>query len=277
VLIEIGGSTNANRLEVMAHRLAPIQASWLGYPHSAGLATIDHIILDPYLAPTDPGLIIERPLLVPRSWIALSPGFFREEPRPALDLPEERKGRITFGSANSTYKYTPQALQAWARVLAAVPGSRFLFVRPEGGSPTFRRNLAEAFAREGVGADRLEFAPVRGGHLPYYAEMDISLDTFPLTGGTTTCEALWMGVPVVSLAGAGISERLSHSILSNAGLGDLSVGSVEAFVAKAVEVAADRDLRRTWREECRSRIGTGALGDMSGFAKDFFGLFSGRA
>jgi len=275
VLIEIGGSTNANRLEAMAHRLAPVQASWLGYPHSAGLATIDHMVLDPYLAPTDPSLMIERPLLMPRSWIALSPGFFRDEPRPVEVLPEDRKGFITFGSANSAYKYTPAALQAWARVMAAVPRSRFLFVRPEGGSATFRRNVAEAFAKAGVGTDRLDFAAVRGGHLPYYGEIDISLDTFPLTGGTTTCEALWMGVPVISLRGPAIYERLSHSILNNVGLGDLSVDSGAAFVAKGVALAGDPGFRRDWRAQCRRQIMAGALGDMRQFAEDFFRMLRG--
>jgi len=277
VLIEIGGSTNANRLEAMAHRLAPVQVSWLGYPHSSGLSTIDYMMLDPYLAPLDPSLMIERPLLMPRSWIALSPGFFRDDPRPAADLAEARKGHLTFGTANSAYKYSAATLRAWAKVLAAVPGSRFLFVRPEGGSAQFRSNVAEHFAREGVAADRLEFAAVRGGHLPYYGEIDISLDTFPLTGGTTTCEALWMGTPVVTLAGPAIYERLSHSILNNAGLADLSVESVEAFVARAVALAADRELRRGWRAECRDVIMAGALGDMRQFAEDFCRLLKTAA
>jgi len=277
VLVEIGGSTNANRLEAMAHRLAPVQVSWLGYPHSSGLSTIDYMMLDPYLAPRDPGLMIERPLLMPRSWIALSPGFFQDEPRPATALPEDRKGHLTFGTANSAYKYSAATLRAWAKVLAAVPRSRFLFVRPEGGSAQFRSHVAEHFAREGVAADRLDFAAVRGGHLPYYGEIDISLDTFPLTGGTTTCEALWMGTPVVTLAGPAIYERLSHSILNNAGLADLSVGSVDAFVARAVALAADRDFRRGWRAECRSRITAGALGDMRQFAEDFCRVLAAAA
>jgi len=274
VLIEIGGSTNANRLEAMARRLAPVQASWLGYPHSTGLSTIDRLMVDPWLVPPDESLMIERPLVVARSWIALSPGFFRDEPRPAAEPPQDRKGHVTFGTANSAYKYSAATLRAWAQVLAAVPGSRFLIVRPEGGSALFRRHVAEHFAREGVGPERIEFAPVRGGHLPYYGEIDVSLDTLPLTGGTTTCEALWMGVPVVSLAGAAIYERLSHSILNSAGLADLSVGSLEAYVAKAAELAADRERLRAWRAEGRARIMAGPLGDMRAFARDFCGALA---
>ena len=275
VLIEVGGSTGDNRFEALAHRLAPVQVSWLGYPHSVGLSTIDGLVLDPHLAPTEPGLILEQPLLMPTSWVALSPGYFRDDVPLAPGLPQDRKGRATFGTAGNPYKYSAATLDAWARVLAAVPGSRFLFVRPEGAAPTFRRNIEAHFARHGVEADRLEFAAVRGGHLPYYGEIDVSLDTFPLTGGMTTCEALWMGVPVVSLAGKAVYERLSHSLLTNAGLGDLSTDTVEAYVARAAQLAQDRERLRAWRAEGRKTL-MAALGDMPAFARDFFALVTGR-
>ena len=106
--------------------------------------------------------------------------------------------------------------------------------------------------------------------------MDISLDTFPLTGGMTTCEALWMGVPVVSLAGKAVYERLSHSLLINAGLGDLSTGTVDAFVARAVALAGDVQRLRQWRAEGRASILAGALGDAPGFARDFYALVTSR-
>ena len=156
--------------------------------------------------------------------------------------------------------------------MQAVPGSRFLIVRPEGGSTIFRANMAERFSRHGVAAERIEFAAVRGGHLPYYDQMDVSLDTMPLTGGMTTCEALWMGVPVVSLAGKAVHERLSHSLLTNAGLADLSTGSIEAFVAKAAELASDRARLADWRANGRMRIMAGPLGDLPRFGADFFQL-----
>ena len=274
-LIEIGGSTNENRLEALAYRPAPVQISWLGYPHSAGLGAIDHIILDPHLAPTEPDLLIEKPLLMPRSWVAMSRGYFRDDLPLAAGLPQDRRGFITFGTAGSPYKYSAPTLAAWGRVVAAVPGSRFLCVRPEGGSPIFRRNMADHFARQGVSADRLEFAAVRGAHLPYYEQIDISLDTFPLTGGMTTCDALWAGVPVVSLAGKAFWERLSHSLLTNAGLADLSTATVEAFVNRAIELAADRPRRLQWRTEARARIMVGPLGDQRRFAEDFFQAVTG--
>jgi predicted O-linked N-acetylglucosamine transferase (SPINDLY family) len=275
ILIELGGSTGANRLEALAHRLAPVQASWLGYPHSTGLSTIDRFILDPFNAPTDPALILETPLLMPRTWVTLSPAYFTDETPVSPILPEATAGAITFGSANSPYKFSAATLAAWARCLVAVPGSRFLLVRPEGASALFRRNFAAPFAAAGVEPGRLMFAPVRGGHLPLYDQIDVALDTLPLTGGMTTAEALWMGVPVVSLAGPAIYERLSHSLLNNAGLGDLSVGSVEAYVAKAVELAGDRARRTAWRAQARDRIRGGPLGDAKGFASDFYEMLAG--
>lgn len=270
VVVEIGGSTNANRLEALAHRLAPRQLSWLGYPHSTGLSTIDEILLDPHLAPTSPDLLLERPRLLPSTWLTLSPAYFHDRQPLTAALPEERLGRITFGSAGSPYKYTADTLDAWARVLAAVPGSRLLIVRPEAGSAVFRANVLAHLAKAGVEANRLVIAPIRAGHLRVYGDIDIALDTFPLTGGMTTCEALWSGVPVVTVAGAGVFERLSHSLLTNAGLGDLSTTSPDAFVARAVALAGDREARRDWRTHGRKRLRASPLGDARAFAMDFW-------
>lgn len=270
VVIEIGGSTNANRLEALAHRLAPRQLSWLGYPHSTGLSTIDEILLDPHLAPTAPDLLVERARLLPATWLTLSPAYFHDRQPLSVALPEERAGCITFGSAGSPYKYTPETLDAWARVLAAVPGSRLLIVRPEVGSAVFRAHVLAHLARAGVAPNRLVVAPIRAGHMRLYGDIDIALDTFPLTGGMTTCEALWSGVPVVTVAGPGVFERLSHSLLTNAGLGDLSTTSPDAFVARAVALADDREARRAWRTHCRERLRLSPLGDARGFAMDFW-------
>ncbi|NJO38974.1 MAG: HlyD family efflux transporter periplasmic adaptor subunit, partial [Rhizobiales bacterium] len=132
-------------------------------------------------------------------------------------LPEEREGKLTFGTANNPYKLTAELIELWAKVMAAVPDSRFLFIRPEGGSAAFRTNIGQAFESHGIAAARIFYAPVRGTHLPYYNKIDIALDTGPHTGGTTTCESLWMGVPTVTLIGPSFFERLSYSNLSNAG------------------------------------------------------------
>lgn len=269
ILFELGGSTAMNKLDVMAHRPARIGASWLGYPHSAGFEAIDYILTDPYIRPKDPRLLIERPFEMPETWVSLGALGFHDVPIED-GLPEERRGYLTFGTMNNPYKFTRPCLDAWAAVLRAVPGSRFLFVRPEGRVPAFIANARAAFGARDVDPDRLEFIGIRGDHLKHYNAIDIALDSFPHVGGTTTCETLWMGVPVVSLVGPGFPERLSYSNLSNAGLGDLAVFSVEDYVSSAVALAADRERRRLLRRELRGMIRNRPLGQVERFVRAFY-------
>jgi predicted O-linked N-acetylglucosamine transferase (SPINDLY family) len=274
MLIELGGSTHMNRLDLMAYRAAPKQASWLGYPHSAGLSTIDYLITDPHNTPPRRDLLIEQPLMMPKSWIALGRMVFSDAHVITPGTPEDRSGQITFGTANNPHKYNREMLEVWTQVLVETPGSRFMFIRPEGGSPTFRRNILAEFERGGVAAERIVFSTVRGAHMPFYNEIDISLDTFPLTGGTTTTESLWMGVPVVSLVGEAFFERLSASILANSGLADLATTDKREFVRLAVALAADRPRRQALRQGLREQIRSGPLGQTEQFAKDFYDLIA---
>jgi predicted O-linked N-acetylglucosamine transferase (SPINDLY family) len=268
ILFELGGSTRYNRLEVLAYRAAPLQASWLGYPHSAGIGAIDYILVDPYLKPDDPELLVEKPFVMPESWVCLGRLGFREEPIEA-GIPEERAGALTFGTMNNPYKYTPELFALWAEVMNGVPGSRFLFVRPEAGAPTFRANIAREFAKHGVSEDRLLFESVRGKHMRHYNRIDIALDSAPHTGGTTTCETLWMGCPTVTLVGEAFFERLSYSNLSNAGLGDLCGFTREQYVEIAVDLAKDRARRLDLRQNLRDRLRTSPLGDAQRWVKNF--------
>ena len=145
IVFELGGTTAMNKLEAMAWKPAPLQVSWLGYPHSSGLTTIDGILVDPYLKPQDPALLIEKPFELPHSWVTLGPLSFRSGLRIEQSLPEERNHRFTFGTMNNPYKYTPEMLATWADIVSRVEGSRFLFVRPEGGTPAFREFDAADF------------------------------------------------------------------------------------------------------------------------------------
>jgi tetratricopeptide (TPR) repeat protein len=275
ILIELGGSTHMNRLDVMAYRPAPVQASWLGYPHSAGLSTIDYLVCDPYTAPPQAELLIEKPLMMPKTWLALGRAVFADDHVITPGLPEDRNGVITFGTANNPHKYNPELFRVWARVLQATPNSRFMFVRPEGGSESFRGNVLAHFAAGGVSPERILFSTVRGAHMPYYNEIDITLDAFPLTGGTTTTEALWMGVPVVSLIGEAFFERLSASILTNAGVGDMATPDKEEYVRIATALAADRNRRLDLRHGLRDMIKAGPLGQTEQFARDFYDMVAG--
>lgn len=274
MLIELGGTTHMNRLDLMAYRAAPRQASWLGYPHSAGLSTIDYLITDPYNTPPRRDLLLEKPLMMPHSWIALGRMVFSDVHEIAPGLPQDRTGAITYGTANNPHKYNREMFAVWARVMLETPGSRFIFVRPEGSAATFRRNVIAEFARGGIAPERIVFNTIRGAHMPFYNEMDISLDTFPLTGGTTTTESLWMGVPVVSLIGEAFFERLSYSILANSGLKDLATEDKDEFVRLAVALAGDRDRRLMLRQNLREQIRTGPLGQTEQFARDFYDLIA---
>jgi len=274
LLMELGGTTHMNKLDVLAWRPATKQASWLGYPHSGGLSTIDYFVCDPHSAPSRPELLIETPLMMPDSWIALGRMIFSEAHEILPGLPEDRAGRITFGTANNPHKYNHDMFALWSEVLNRVPDSRFLFVRPEGGTPSFKANVKAEFERHGVAANRIFFSPVRGRHMPYYNELDITLDTLPLTGGTTTTEALWMGVPVVSLIGEAFYERLSYSILVNSGVPDLAATTRQGFVETAVALAADRARRLTLRQTLRDQMKAGPLGRTEDFARDFYDMLA---
>ena len=269
MLFELGGTTYMNKLKVMAWRPARLQASWLGYPHSAGPESIDYILVDPHIRPEDPALLIEKPFLMARSWVVL--GRLGFDPRQPLEpgTPEQRQGHLTFGTMNNPYKYNPTCLRLWAEAVRQVEGSRFLFVRPEAGTEAFRTNMRRAFAEAGVAPERVEFEAVRGTHMQHYNRIDIALDSFPQTGGTTTCEALWMGVPTVTLVGEAFFERLSHSNLLNAGLPGLSCFSHAAFLRTAVELARDRERRAFWRHNLRVLIRGNPLGRQDWWVEDF--------
>jgi protein O-GlcNAc transferase len=269
ILFELGGTTNMNKLEVMTWRPAPIQVSWLGYPHSAGPESIDYLLVDPFLKPADPALMIEKPFELAHSWVALGALGFNDEVAVEPGLPQERAGHLTFGTMNNPYKYRPATLATWAEIVRRTPGSRFLFVRPEGGAAGFRENIWRAFEAGGVERSRVEFMPVRGAHLQHYNRIDIALDTFPQTGGTTTCECLWMGVPVVTLVGEAFFERLSYSNLSNAGLGDLCAFDREAYMATALALPIDSDRRRALRHGLRAQLRRQPIGRTELFVSDF--------
>jgi protein O-GlcNAc transferase len=269
IVFELGGSTAMNKLEAMAWKPAPLQVSWLGYPHSSGLTAIDGILVDPYLKPQDPALLIEKPFELPHSWVTLGPLSFRSGLPIEQSLPEERNHRFTFGTMNNPYKYTSEMLATWADIVSHVEGSRFLFVRPEGGTPAFRESMQRIFEQHGVARERVEFIAVRGSHLQYYNEIDLSLDTFPQTGGTTTCECLWMGVPVVTLVGEAFFERLSYSNLCNAGLADLCTFDRGSYIETAIRLAADRPRRMALRFGLRDQIRTHPLGRADLFIRDF--------
>jgi predicted O-linked N-acetylglucosamine transferase (SPINDLY family) len=269
ILLELNGFTGGSRIEVAAYKPAPVQMSWFGYPFTTGIKAFDYCIMDRFIVPPDESLLVEEPIIMPGSWLC-----FGEFPEVEIDegLPADRHGRITFGTLNNPYKFTPEMIALWARVMNRVPDSRFLLVRAQTRSRFLRGNLSEEFAKHGVSADRLFFFDNRQedkNHLSYYNDIDISLDTFPLTGGTTTCEATWMGVPVITLVGESFHQRLSYTMLMNCGLEAFCAFTTEDFVDRAVKLAGDRDRLLAWRHGLRDVMRSSSLCDEERFVDDF--------
>jgi predicted O-linked N-acetylglucosamine transferase (SPINDLY family) len=242
--------------------------NWQGYPNTTGLAQVDYRITDAYADPEGEDVRHTEKL------VRLATGFFCYAP-PA-DAPEPGEppmlasGRVTFGSFNNLAKVTPETILLWARVLAAVPQARLVMKAHALGEASARRTVHALFAGNGIDAGRVELlGPVEshGGHLGMYREVDIALDPFPYQGTATTCEALWMGVPVVALAGRTHLSRVSVSVLRRVGLEDLVAATAEEYVRKALELARDAQLLRRLRAELRQRMRASPLLDAAAFAR----------
>ena len=204
-----------------------------------------------------------------RSWITI--GWLSETPVNP-EPPCKRSGYVKFGTLNNAYKYSRKSVALWSEVLHRVPNSRFIVIRPEASSVIFRANLVSEFKRNGIEANRIEFFNNWLNDLKFdecYNHFDISLDTFPLTGGTTTVDCLDMGVPVVSLAGPAMHQRISHAILHGTGLGELSTDSEAGYVETAVALASDPDRIAAYRATMRDRLRTSNLCNAQSYADDF--------
>jgi predicted O-linked N-acetylglucosamine transferase (SPINDLY family) len=258
ILIDLAGHSAHNRLLVFARRPAPVQINYLGYPASTGLSAMDYRLTDMHSDP--PGktehLHTEEMLRLPTTNWCYSP----MDGAPAVGPSPAAAGKpICFGSFNHLEKITPRTVALWSRILREVPSSR-LFLKSSGfGTPSVRRQVAERFASHGIVPDRLDFIgrePNILSHFALYDRMDISLDTFPYHGTTTTCDAIWMGVPVVTLAGNVHLSRVGASLLSSVGLPDLIARDEDQYVAIATQLARDiprlADLRGSLREQMKA-------------------------
>ena len=275
LLVDLAGHTSGNRLPLLARKPAPLQATWIGYPDSTGLPELDFRITDRLADPpgTTEQLHSERLVRLPRSFSCFLPPL---DSPPVASLPYLASGRVTFGSFNNLAKVTPEVIALWARVLRAVPGSRLLMkCRPLADAEVCVRTL-ERFRGEGVPAERIELHPgdpSPAGHLAQYGRVDIALDTFPYNGTTTSCEALWMGVPVVTLAGTRHAARTGVSILTNCGLAGLVAQTPEAYLAIACELARDAEKLQQLRAGMRGRLERSPLTDAAGVTRELEAAF----
>jgi protein O-GlcNAc transferase len=269
IQFELNGFTKDSKLHAMAFKPAPIQIYWLGYPYTTGMKEMDYIVLDPYFRPENDDFLVETPLLMPESWVCF--GGMLDVPI-SDRTPFERNGFVTFGTLSNTYKFTPESIAVWARVMHEVPNSRFLLVRPECASMTMCTNLAAEFDKHGIGRDRLNFVNNKTtslSHLEFYDEIDLTLDTFPLVGGTTTCDSLWMGVPVISLVGPNTHQRMGYSILNNVGAGELCALTLDEYIAKGVMLAKDPDSLKQYRHGLRPAMLESPVCDADRYVENF--------
>lgn len=270
IVVELNGHTTGGRLAALARRGAPIQATYLGYPATTGVTAIDVRLVDAITDPpgTEP-LLTERPVRLDGCFVCYRP--VPDSPKVAPP-PSLASGRVTFGSFNSMPKLNDPLIDTWAAVLRAVPGSGLALKNKALRDGAIRESVARRFAERGIGPDRLELlppAPSQREHLAAYARVDVALDNFPYNGTTTTCEALWMGVPVVVLEGRGHAARVGASLLTAAGLPEWIARDTDGYVAIATRLAADLPALTATRRALRERVARSPLLDGPGFTKRF--------
>ncbi|MGZ5051293.1 MAG: O-linked N-acetylglucosamine transferase family protein [Methylobacter sp.] len=267
ILIDLSGHTANNRLPVFALRTAPVQVSWLGYFATTGLPAMDFVILDPYHAP--PGSetqFCERIIRLPHSRFCYHPVPFAPE---VSGPPFLKNGFITFGSFNNTAKLNDKVLSSWASILQAVPNSHLILKWRTFADKSFCQRIKDFFRVQGIDAERIELrgVSVHRQLLEEYADIDIALDPFPFSGGHTSCEALWMGVPVVTLYLDRVVSRQTWCFLNNIGMPELAAGDVAGYVRMAVELANKTDALQELRKIIRDKMRTSSLCDDKNFTR----------
>lgn len=272
ILIDLAGHSGmTHRLALFARRLAPVQITYLGYPDTTGLPAMDYRFTDDIADPAgeaDAWATEQLVRFAPTAWSYAPPADALTVSAP----PRGQRGHVTFGCFNAPAKITDAVVALWARVLIAVPQSRLRLKGAGFGDPAQRAHQAARFAAHGIAAERLEFAgrtATTTAHLACYHDIDIALDTAPYNGTTTTCEALWMGVPVVSLAGDRHMARVGASLLTAAGHPEWAAVSADDYVRCAAELAADSALLAVVRAGLRDDLRRGPLLDHVGQAARF--------
>jgi len=275
ILVDLSGHSSGNRLGLFSLRPAPIQASWIGYPGSTGLSQMDYFISDRHCDPVGRSeqLFSETVIRLPRVFSCYLPPVRFPTVSPP---PHERTGVITFGSFNHLAKLNDTVIALWAELLRAVEHSRLFLKSMALGDPATRKRLLDTFALYGVAPERIALLHTVSSteeHLELYGQVDIALDTFPYNGTTTTCEALWMGVPVVTLAGDSHAGRVGVSLLSSVGLSDLVTESAREYIAIAAGLARDHQRLTQLREQLRSMMATSPLMDAIGVTSELESAF----
>jgi len=275
ILVDLAGHTAHNRMPVFARRAAPVQVTYLGYPNTTGLDTMDYRITDAVSDP--PGLTehlhSETLVRLPRGFLSYTP----PEDAPGVSPPPlGRKGFVTFGSFNNRSKVTEEVLDVWSAILRRMPEARLLLKFKGLESELICNPLRESFSRREVDPKRVLLqgaVPGTREHLDLYGQVDIALDPFPYNGTTTTLEALWMGVPVITKEGSFHVARVGTSILARVGLKGLIAASNEEYVECAVQLAGEPEQLSEWRGSLREQLRGSSLMDGAGFTRELENAF----
>lgn len=269
ILVDMAGHSSGSRMKVLALKPAPVQAKWVGGQHgTTGVAALDFFMTDLVETPEeDDQYFYETPVRLPHAYACYAP------PHDAPDVsaaPLESRSAITFGSFNNIAKMSDRTLEVWAEILRAVPNSRLVLKHLALAEEEVRDRLAAEFSALNVSPNRLELRPPTDqlSHLESYADIDISLDPMPWVGCVTTCESLWMGVPVLTLPGVAFCHRHSASFLYAVGLEEWVAIDTDDYVAKAISFAGQAGLLSTLRADLRGRMRVSPLCDGPRFAQD---------
>jgi protein O-GlcNAc transferase len=255
VLLDLAGHTGQQRMSLFARRAAPVQATYLGYPGSTGVPNMDWVIGDEVVTPqADDALCSERVARLPGVVFCFAPET--DHPEPDWSDPKFLQRPLTLGSFNNVPKLTPRTLALWARVLAAVPDARLVLKAPSFGDASAVAAFSERWTALGVDLGRVEFRGPVGLDLMMaeYADIDIALDPVPYNGGTTSLQAMWMGVPVLTLRGAHFVSRMGASFMSAAGLPEWVAADEAAYVAMVASMAQDRQALLALKRGLRQRL-----------------------
>lgn len=269
VLIDLSGHSAGNRLPVFARKPAPVQVSWLGYFATTGLDAMDYFIADEVGVPKESqNQFVEKIQYLPSTRLCFS---VPDAHVAVSELPARRNGYITFGCFQNIAKVGDDVLSLWAQVIKATPNARLRLQSKALGDAVVAKSIVDRITSLGVDAKRISVHgfDTREGYFAAHAEVDMILDTFPFNGGTTTCEALWMGVPTLTLAGNRLIARQGASLLSAAGLADWVVETHDDFVAKGVQYASDIDQLAKLRVGLREQVLVSPLFDGQLFAENF--------
>jgi protein O-GlcNAc transferase len=269
VLIDISGHTGHNRLPVFAWKPAPVQVSWLGYFATTGVTEIDYLLADRTGVPES-----QRRYFTESIWYL--PDTRLCFTAPDLDLavaplPAISKGTITFGCFQTLAKINDGVLEVWGSIFASLPNALLRIQSNQLGEPAHKEQLGQRLLRVGIEPARVAMHDVinRENYLSAHAEVDVILDTFPYPGGTTTCEAVWMGVPTLTLSGDSLLSRQGASLLTAAGLEDWIATDKEEYITKAIALAGDLQKLSSLRAKLRQQVSASPLFDAPRFARNF--------